>query len=74
MTVNVTSGGIESDARPILDLHGEEVEKRDVLLTPAKAGTRKSGSVTGPIVIFDEARKQRRPIVECISSCDEKQS
>ena len=62
MTVKVTSGGSESGARPILDGHGEVVEKWEVCagVGRAKAGTRKVGrGVSGWLAVLKTERRAR---------------
>ena len=73
MTVNMTSGGIDSDARPTLDLHGVDVENRDGLWPAEKAGSRKSGNVTTPDRVSLSARMQRCLVVEYMVICSELQ-
>lgn len=64
---NVTSGGSESGARPILEWHLEHVEKCEVL--DVKAGTRKAGKVSSRA--FGAARTDRKARDERVQRIDE---
>jgi hypothetical protein len=55
---NLTSGGSERGARPILDWYWEDVEKGAWVLGRAKAGTRKAGRVMS--LVREDAVSLRR--------------
>ena len=65
MTVNVTSGGRESGALPILERHWVEVENRDVC-GRANAGTRNAGSVASARAVDGvESKRARDERMQC---------